>query len=226
MSKIAVLNKNGLYERINSDLLSLGLAVVLFTEPGELLDAYETDPFDLLLVVYEREDFSSTINLLREVARTEQSYIILVIDKESLDELDDLNQFDDIMLADFNRDELALRIKLGLSRYSNKAGDGRIVIGRMIIDPQTFEVRINGSPVSLTYREYQLLSLLAAERGKVFTRQTLLENAWGYDYMEGMRTVDVHIRRLRSKLGARYGSLIETVRHVGYRFSRYDPELN
>jgi len=97
-----------------------------------------------------------------------------------------------------------------------------IVIGDLVIDPEGVEVRVGDRLVPLTFREYELLKFLATQRGRVFTRKGLIEAIWEYDYLSGTRTVDVHVRRLRSKLGPRYGAMIETVRNVGYRFSRYD----
>ena len=80
-----------------------------------------------------------------------------------------------------------------------------------------YEVRVDGNPINLTLKEYELLRHLVTHRGRVFTRAELLDNIWGYDYYGGMRTVDVHIRRLRSKLGT-VGTRITTLRGVGYRF--------
>lgn len=97
-----------------------------------------------------------------------------------------------------------------------------IVIGNLLIDFESFEVAVGDQVVPLTFREFELLGFLAGNRGRVFTRKKLVESIWKYDYLSGTRTVDVHIRRLRSKLGARYGSMIETVRNVGYRFSGHD----
>ncbi len=127
------------------------------------------------------------------------------------------------MLADYTLKELSARLKLLTARAPKTAAGDEIVVGSLVIDFRSFEVRVEGRPVSLTFREYELLRFLAADRGRVFTRKTLVEKIWEYDYLSGTRTVDVHIRRLRYKLGPRYGSMIETVRNVGYRFSRHDP---
>ena len=85
---------------------------------------------------------------------------------------------------------------------------------------ETYQAVIEGKPLDLTYMEYELLKFLAAHPGKVFTRETLLNRVWGYDYYGGARTVDVHVRRLRAKLGEEHANLIQTIRSVGYSFGR------
>jgi len=89
----------------------------------------------------------------------------------------------------------------------------------LVIDEESFQALIDGEPLDLTYTEYELLRHLVASPGRVFTREVLLDQVWGYGYYGGERTVDVHIRRLRAKLGGRHQSSIETVRNVGYRFT-------
>ena len=93
-------------------------------------------------------------------------------------------------------------------------------IGGLEIDFSTYQVTIDGTPVDFTYMEYELLRFLAGHPAKVFTRETLLSRVWGYEYYGGARTVDVHIRRLRAKLGEEHAHLIQTVRSVGYRFGQ------
>ena len=85
---------------------------------------------------------------------------------------------------------------------------------------ETYQAAIQSRPLDLTYMEYELLKFLVSHPGKVFSRETLLSRVWGYDYFGGARTVDVHVRRLRSKLGEEYAGLIQTVRSVGYSFGQ------
>ena len=89
-----------------------------------------------------------------------------------------------------------------------------------MLNLETYQAAVAGRPLDLTYMEYELLKFLAAHPGKVFTRETLLSRVWGYEYYGGARTVDVHIRRLRAKLGEEHANLIQTVRSVGYRFGQ------
>jgi DNA-binding response OmpR family regulator len=95
---------------------------------------------------------------------------------------------------------------------------GSIRAGELNIDPDTYAAKLKGRPLDLTYKEFELLKFLAQHPGRVFTRDQLLREVWGYDYFGGTRTVDVHVRRLRAKLGSEYESMIGTVRQVGYKF--------
>ncbi len=113
-----------------------------------------------------------------------------------------------------------MRIMLATQRNRQGKIDNIFRWGSFRIDFTNYEVSIDGVRLDLTYKEYELLKHLASAPGRVFTRSQLLKSIWGYDYIEGARTVDVHIRRLRSKLGTKYAPLVETVRHVGYRFRR------
>ena len=89
-----------------------------------------------------------------------------------------------------------------------------------MLNLETYQAAVGGTPLDLTYMEYELLKFLASHPGKVFTRETLLSRVWGYEYYGGARTVDVHVRRLRAKLGEEHANLIQTVRSVGYRFGQ------
>ena len=103
------------------------------------------------------------------------------------------------------------------------AGDGAVVrLGSLAIDTETYRVTAEGRPLDLTYKEFELLRFLAQHPGRVYTRPGLLREVWGYDFYGGTRTVDVHVRRLRAKLGPEYDHLIQTVRGVGYRASDDD----
>ncbi|RBP98849.1 winged helix-turn-helix transcriptional regulator [Bifidobacterium xylocopae] len=102
--------------------------------------------------------------------------------------------------------------------------EGQIRAGDLIVDPGGYTARLRGQPIDLAYKEFELLKYLVQHPGRVFTRAQLLQEVWGYDYYGGTRTVDVHIRRLRAKLGGEYEHLIGTVRNVGYRFDPLEPE--
>jgi DNA-binding response OmpR family regulator len=116
-----------------------------------------------------------------------------------------------------------LRVRLALLRRRAGAGDGTTVrLGPLAIDIETYRVTVSGRPLDLTFKEFELLRFFAERPGRVLTRPTLLREVWGYDFYGGTRTVDVHVRRLRAKLGPEHEHLIETVRGVGYRAA--DPE--
>ena len=103
---------------------------------------------------------------------------------------------------------------------ANQESVGKVSLGELVIDEGTYTARLRGRPLDLTYKEFELLKYLAQHAGRVFTRAQLLQEVWGYDFFGGTRTVDVHVRRLRAKLGTEYESLIGTVRNVGYKAVR------
>ena len=129
---------------------------------------------------------------------------------------------DDVVLVTSGPAEVEARLRLAIGRLGStgdEAGDAGVVrAGELLIDPQTYSAKIKGRPLDLTYKEFELLRFLAQHPGRVFTRDQLLREVWGYDYFGGTRTVDVHVRRLRAKLGSEHEALIGTVRQVGYKF--------
>ncbi len=111
-----------------------------------------------------------------------------------------------------------LRLRLAMLRRRAGSGDAAVIrLGPLTIDSETYRVEASGRPLDLTFKEFELLRFLSGRPGRVFTRPALLREVWGYDFYGGTRTVDVHVRRLRSKLGPEHEHLIETVRSVGYR---------
>jgi two-component system alkaline phosphatase synthesis response regulator PhoP len=115
---------------------------------------------------------------------------------------------------------LVLRIKRLLNKRNGNQDDGELIrFDGLIIDLAKCEVTVDSRVVALTFREYELLKFLASNKGRVYTRDALLNKVWGYDYYGGDRTVDVHIRRLRSKIDDAKHTFIETVRNIGYRFT-------
>ena len=127
---------------------------------------------------------------------------------------------DDVILHTAGPAEVEARLRLALGRRAGSATDvpDEIRSGDLAIDEATYSARLRSRPLDLTFKEFELLKFLAQHPGRVFTRAHLLQEVWGYDYFGGTRTVDVHIRRLRAKLGPEHDSLIGTVRNVGYRF--------
>jgi DNA-binding response OmpR family regulator len=146
--------------------------------------------------------------------------LLLVVRPDQLAELslrEDL--FDDFCVTTAPPAELGTRLAHLLSRAGRGLRPELIEHGPLALNLETYQATVAGRPLDLTYMEYELLRFLAARPGKVFTRETLLSRVWGYEYYGGARTVDVHVRRLRAKLGEEHAHLIETVRSVGYRFS-------
>ena len=130
--------------------------------------------------------------------------------------------FDDFCLMPFHPSEFEARLRhlLWTTNGPTAARADLVEYGELVLNLETYQATIDGRPLDLTYMEYELLKFLAQNPGKVFTREILLSRVWGYEYYGGARTVDVHIRRLRAKLGEEDAGLIATVRSVGYRFGQ------
>jgi DNA-binding response OmpR family regulator len=132
--------------------------------------------------------------------------------------------FDDVILDTAGPAEVDARIRVAIGkiqalRIAADPTSGEIKSGDVVIDEKTYTAKVKGRALDLTYKEFELLKYMAQHPGRVFTRSQLLQEIWGYDYFGGTRTVDVHIRRLRSKLGTEFEAIIGTVRNVGYRFT-------
>jgi DNA-binding response OmpR family regulator len=139
-------------------------------------------------------------------------------------QLDDLTLrdelFDDFCLVPFHPRELEARLRHLLSYTQSAPRPDVVDYGQLVLNLETYQASVDGRPLDLTYMEYELLKFLVQNPGKVFSREMLLSRVWGYEYYGGARTVDVHIRRLRAKLGEEHANLIQTVRSVGYRFGQ------
>jgi len=127
---------------------------------------------------------------------------------------------DDLLLHTAGPGEVDARLRLAIGKRTQAAAQlpDEIRSGGLVVNEATYSARMNGRSLDLTFKEFELLKFLAQHPGRVFTRAQLLQEVWGYDYFGGTRTVDVHVRRLRAKLGAENEALIGTVRNVGYRF--------
>jgi len=162
------------------------------------------------------------IRMLRKNATAGASTRLLVLvsggqiaDLELRDEL-----FDDFCLVPFHPAEMEARVRHLLWRTGAEPQQDMVEYRELSLNVATYQASIAGRPLDLTYMEYELLKFLSQNPGKVFTREVLLNRVWGYEYYGGARTVDVHVRRLRAKLGEEHASMIETVRSVGYRFGQ------
>jgi two-component system, OmpR family, alkaline phosphatase synthesis response regulator PhoP len=147
--------------------------------------------------------------------------LLLVVSASQLPDLelrDDL--FDDFAVGPVRPAELEARVKHLFWRTGRGTRPELVEYAGLVLNLETYQAAIAGKPLDLTYMEYELLKFLASHPGKVFTRETLLSRVWGYEYYGGARTVDVHVRRLRAKLGEEHAGLIHTVRSVGYRFGQ------
>jgi len=193
---------------------------ILPAEGSALLEAPDSD----LILVDGRQDLAGARDLCRLIRTTGAGVPVLVIVTEGgLAVVSHDWGIDDVVLHTCGPAELEARIKLAIGRIAaeREAADPEahvIRTGEVLVDEATYTAKIGGRPLDLTFKEFELLKFLAQHPGRVFTREQLLQEVWGYDYFGGTRTVDVHVRRLRAKLGPENETLIGTVRNVGYRF--------
>ncbi len=190
---------------------------VLPMEPSALLDAPDAD----VLLLDARRDLAaarSTCRLLRATGLTVP--LVLVLTEGGLTVVTAEWGAADILLEQASPAEVEARLRLVMERGGAADEDdlAEISSGDLTVDAGGYVARVKGRPLDLTYKEFELLKYLAQHPGRVFTRAQLLQEVWGYDYYGGTRTVDVHVRRLRAKLGPEHEQLIGTVRNVGYRF--------
>ena len=202
-----------------------GLALLSHTvkivpaQGSALLDAPESD----LVLVDGRQDLAVARDLCRLIRTTgADAPVLLIVTEGGLAVVGHDWGTDDVVLHTCGPAELDARIRLAIGRTSAAAPDDPtahvIHRGEVVVDDATYTARIGGRPLDLTYKEFELLKYLAQHPGRVFSREQLLQEVWGYDYFGGTRTVDVHVRRLRAKLGTEHEHHIGTVRNVGYRF--------
>lgn len=187
-------------------------------EPAALINAPTSD----VVVVDARGDLMQAKALCRILTTTGISAALLVVVNEgAMPAMNSEWGFDDMVLATAGPGEVDARIRLVTTRSQPQAHDQMISASGVTIDEVSYQARVNGKALDLTFKEFELLRFLAGHPQRVFTREQLLSEVWGYDYFGGTRTVDVHVRRLRAKLGD-MESLIGTVRNVGYRFTVAD----
>ena len=184
-----------------------------------LLDAHPGDT----IVVDARHDLAAARSFCRLLHTTGIAVPILgVFSVGGLVALSADWHLADVLLDTAGPAEVDARLRLAVSRFTAAvASSGPVVTaGDLSIDEDTYSAKLRGRPLDLTYKEFELLKYLAQHPGRVFSRAQLLQEVWGYDYFGGTRTVDVHVRRLRAKLGAEHEALIGTVRNVGYKLDQ------
>jgi len=187
----------------------------------DLLVGFSPRPPDVLILdgTSARVSPKEIRTLLEAECPGHEPCLLWLISQETAAHLEASCGIDDFLILPGSAHELLARVRLQLWKTRQIEGGDFIVSGGLVIDQANYSVSVNGSSLSLTFKEYELLRFLVSHRGRVFTREALLNQVWGYDYFGGIRTVDVHIRRIRAKLGAGNEDLVETVRNVGYRFN-------
>lgn len=184
--------------------------------PAEASSLVRAPNVDLTLID-ARSNLAHARSLCQLVKTSMLSPVIVVVNQTGLPTLNESWQADSFVLTDASPGEVDARIRMSSVATADIVPSGEIRAGAIMIDETTYMATIDNKLLNLTYKEFELLKHLALHPGQVFTRDSLLHDVWGYDYFGGTRTVDVHIRRLRSKLGPEHESLIGTVRNVGYR---------
>ncbi len=199
------------------------LAHTVRTAPADVSSLLEAGSADVVLVD-ARNDLPTARGLCRLLGTTGRSIPVLaVVSEGGLVAINADWGLDEILLPGTGPAEIDTRLRLLVGRrggIADQENAGKISLGELVIDEGTYTARLRGRPLDLTYKEFELLKYLAQHAGRVFTRAQLLHEVWGYDFFGGTRTVDVHVRRLRAKLGPEHESLIGTVRNVGYKAVR------
>lgn len=191
---------------------------VLPMEPSALVDAPDSN----VILLDARHDLAgarTTCRVLRATGLTVP--LVLILTEGGLTVVTAEWGAKDLLLETASPAEVEARLRLVMENAGSTIDDDapqEIATGDLVIDASGYTVRVRGVPIDLTYKEFELLKCLGQHPGRVFTRAQLLQEVWGYDYYGGTRTVDVHVRRLRAKLGPEHEQLIGTVRNVGYRF--------
>ncbi|MDF2580339.1 MULTISPECIES: winged helix-turn-helix domain-containing protein [Microbacterium] len=189
-------------------------------EPAQLVNA----PSAEVVFVDARHDLVGAKSLCKILGSTGiDAPLVLIVTEGGLTAVSTDWGIDDVILVTAGPAEIDARIRLAIGRVSKEAVSSRIQTSGITIDESSYSAKVHGRPLDLTYKEFQLLHFFATHPSRVFTREQLLSEVWGYDYFGGTRTVDVHVRRLRAKLGD-LEQLIGTVRNVGYRFNVYEDE--
>jgi hypothetical protein len=187
-------------------------------DPANLVNAPGHD----LIFLDARRDLASAKSLAKILVATGLGApLILVVTEGGLAAVSNEWGAADFVVEGAGPAELDARIRLAIGKAKEREGSDKIHASGVVIDEASYSAKVNGRPLDLTYKEFELLRFLAQHPGRVFTREQLLSEVWGYDYFGGTRTVDVHIRRLRAKLGD-LEALIGSVRNVGYRFNLDD----
>jgi len=222
MATILLLADEAHGSRLKSDLKYIGHQVEhLVIRAQSSLPAIPAKNIELTIVDPESslDRLAQAITHLQQQGITNDSSVLVITDEMTALNLDFSLGISDFVVKPYSLRELEARLRLALWNDDRPADEHTLKMDDLVINMARYEVRVKGVLIELTLKEYELLKHLVTHQARVFTRPDLLDSIWGYDYYGGMRTVDVHIRRLRSKLGDS-GEAISTVRGVGYKFDQ------
>ena len=211
---------------LKSELLERGVRLTLVSSEEFFREAFAPPrQLDAIVVDLERcgTEYAKLCHAIKRERPLKELPLMLLVTAEHLGRIDLAWGFDDYLTLPITSARLAERLKFLLWKLHKVELKNGFSHGGLVIDFERYEVHVNGEPVDLTFKEFELLKFLATHSGKVFTREILLDKVWGYDFYGGTRTVDVHIRRLRAKLETGPALYIETVRNVGYKFLAPEP---
>jgi len=203
---------------LNNEIGNAIASVVGSTECYRSFESIRGDSFNVLIIDAEYFEGEESVQFfLSRIRKKIQGIPVLLVVPESSSVVVNIEWFfDDMIFYPFRDGELELRLMKVIGKRTVQSDENYLAIGKVSIDLSEYMVYLDGVKLDFTYKEFELLRLFAQNRGKVFSRKELLATIWGVEYIGGTRTVDVHIRRLRSKLGDEFNSIIETVRNVGY----------
>ncbi len=205
---------------LTSDLREQGYSVVQATSADAMREDFSPGHVELIVADLERcatED-EALCRALRRDRPFKELPLVLLVPEERLGQIDFKVGVDDYLTLPVSPKRLTERIRFLVWKLQRAEPANGFSRGKLVVDFDRYEVHVNGDPVDLTYKEFELLRFLATHPGRVFTREVLLDKVWGYDYYGGTRTVDVHVRRLRAKIETGGATYLETVRNVGYKF--------
>jgi len=209
-------------EKLSAELAAKDFICSIISDISDVEDAIEQvteQRPDLMFIAMDGVSGNSRILSLPQRIKQEIPLpVIALASRETFCRLESAKGVDDFILEPWDAAEVVFRAKRALQRTNQLGSEELLKCGDLMIDLARCEVSVNGRLVLFTFKEYELLKFLASNKDRVFTRESLLNRVWGYDYYGGDRTVDVHIRRLRSKIEDSPHTFIETVRNVGYKF--------
>jgi two-component system, OmpR family, alkaline phosphatase synthesis response regulator PhoP len=220
MGRILLLGTKGeRLEQLKKIIGNLGHNIITteFDNSAELL--YTKNPDMAVLDLTTRKDIVETWYQVKQDTTESHTPALVIIQEDRIRDVELMTGIQDFIMHPCNPRELEMRIKLILETHKGAETDAVIKIGNLAIYTTKYEVTVDDWSVVLTLKEYELLKYLVTHKGRVFTREVLLDAIWGYDYYGGTRTVDVHVGRLRTKIETSQYSFIKTVRGVGYMFS-------
>jgi DNA-binding response OmpR family regulator len=216
---LVIAQEDRLAVELSSGLAEHGFICAVMTGGSGVIEQVSEPAPDLVLVA--ADSYVRVREFTQGVKQARPLPVVALVHRETLDNVNGhLDAVDDFVIAPCDVRELVLRLRRLLRQTGITDDSALIQCGDLVIDIAKYEVSVAGRRIMLTFKEYELLKFLASNRGRVFTREALLDKVWGYDYYGGDRTVDVHIRRLRSKIEDSTHFFIETVRNIGYRFRK------